>query len=65
MRKYLKVFRTHEEYLEFTRTPEFLKPNVSHCIVEKHVHYNPKRFADDYLTFVALENGTFQLSTNA
>ena len=42
-----------------------LKPNVSHCIQENEVHYNPFSWNDEYLTFVALEDGTFQLSTNA
>ncbi len=36
-----------------------LRPNVSHCITENEVHYNPHTFADEYLTFVALENTTF------
>lgn len=28
------------------------------------MHYNPWTYAEAYLTFVALEDGTFQLSTN-
>lgn len=38
-----------------------LRPNVSHCIQENELHYNPKPhdYSKDYLTFVALEDGTF------
>ncbi len=42
-------------------------PNVSYCEDDNEVHYNPyvHDYAEDYLTFVALEDGTFKLSTNA
>lgn len=50
--KHLKVFQTHEDYLDFTATPEYVLPNVSYCInnsedalvPESHpdVHYNPQ-----------------------
>ena len=67
MGKYLKLFNTHAEYQAFTQTSDFIKPNVSHCVNENHVHYNPipYDYSKNYLTFVALEDGTFQLSTNA
>ena len=62
MSKYIKLFKNHAQYETFIGgggdTP-FIKPNVSHCIVENHVHYNPRTWADEYLTFVALENTTF------
>ena len=37
-----------------------LRPNVSHCVEENEVHYNPipHDYSKDYLTFVALENNT-------
>ena len=54
MNKYLTIFGSHSQYVE----PE-VKPNVSYCIQEDEVHYNPHTFADEYLTFVAKENGTF------
>lgn len=41
MAKYLKLFENHLQYESFTQTEEFIKPNVSHCIVENEVHYNP------------------------
>lgn len=41
MGKYLKLFTNHNEYLAFTHTEGYLLPNVSRCITEKDVHYNP------------------------
>ena len=36
-------------------------PNVSYCVTEGDVHYNPipHDYSEDYLTFVAKESGTF------
>ncbi len=57
---YLKLFQTHEEYEDFVSGGTMVKPNVSHCVQDNEVHYNPiKTMADEYLTFVAKENGTF------
>lgn len=64
MRKYLKLFNEHTKYQAFTKTSDFIKPNVSHCIAENHVHYNPWTYADAYLTFVALEDSTFKFVGN-
>ena len=62
MATYLKLFETHTQYETFIGgggvTP-FVKPNVSYCVQENEVHYNPFSWADEYLTFVALEDGTF------
>ena len=55
--KYLKVFDNHSDYIDYTEDAMIL-PNVSHCINEDDVHYNPL-YNNDYLTFVALEDGTF------
>ena len=62
MSKYLKLFENNTQYETFIggggNTP-FVKPNVSYCTEENEVHYNPRTWADEYLTFVALENTTF------
>lgn len=42
MKEYIKLFNNHQEYEAFTQTDKFEKPNVSHCIEENDVHYNPK-----------------------
>ena len=41
MAKYLKLFNNHIQYEAFTATTGFILPNVSHCIQEAEVHYNP------------------------
>ena len=64
MSKYLKLFENHTQYETFIGgggvTP-FVKPNVSYCTEENEVHYNPlpHDYSKDYLTFLALEDGTF------
>lgn len=44
MGNFLKVFKTHEEYLEYLNSPNFKRPNVTRCVVsfkDNDVHYNP------------------------
>lgn len=41
MAKHLKLFDTHADYETFIETADFIKPNVSHCVAENDVHYNP------------------------
>ena len=41
MTKYLKLFDKHSSYNNFLQSADFLTPNVSHCIMEQDVHYNP------------------------
>ena len=63
MIKKLKLFQTDSEYTAFTGTTAFVKPNVSHCVQENHVHYNPHTtWADEYFTTVAHENGTISFN---
>ena len=59
MNDHLKQFANHSAYS--AAESQLMKPNVSYCIQENEVHYKPyiHDYADDYLTFVALENGTF------
>lgn len=41
MGKYIKTFEYHDDYSDFIHSNDFIKPNVSHCINENEVHYNP------------------------
>ena len=38
---YIKLFETHQEYANFVSGGTMVKPNVSHCVQENEVHYNP------------------------
>ena len=65
MSKYIKSFDTHSEYNTYITGSDKILPNVSYCINNNEVHYNPWTWAEKYLTFVALEDTTFTLSINA
>lgn len=39
---YTKLFQNHSNYSDYRYSDDFLRPNVSKCIDESHVHYNPK-----------------------
>ena len=52
MGKYIKAFGTHTEYGNYCRSIDSEFPNVSHCIQENDVHYNPLKH------FAKLYNGT-------
>ena len=41
MKKYLRLFQNHNDYSDFKGTTDFILPNVSHCVQENEVHYNP------------------------
>ena len=62
MFKYIKVFDNHTDYM--ADKDNFDLPNTSYCIQENEVHYNPyvHDYSQDYLTFEALEDGTFQFT---
>ncbi len=64
MGKYLKKFENHAQYQAFTATAEFIKPNVSYCAQENELHYNPRPhdYSQDYLTTIALEQGTISFN---
>ena len=66
MSKYLKLFENHTQYETFIGgggvTP-FVKPNVSYCTEENEVHYNPRTWADEYLTFDIVTEGTIVWKT--
>ena len=41
MKEFIKKFNNHNAYTAFTQTADFVKPNVSLCIQENEIHYNP------------------------
>ena len=62
MGDYLKLFDTHSEYEEYIDGDNVFLPNVSHCKQQGDVHYNPWTWAEQYLTTVALEDGTISFN---
>ena len=60
--KYIKLYQNHSEY-EAEKASGLTLPNVSHCINEAEVHYNPiTDYSKEYLTFEILESGTISWS---
>lgn len=55
--KYLKLFDEHSGYGSFVSGNTFDRPNVSHCILENEIHYNPSGWKYEYLTIEMLEDG--------
>lgn len=41
MGKYIKIFNNHSEYEAFKASEDYITPNVSYCVNENEVHYNP------------------------
>ena len=64
--KYIKKFANNTEYEEYVATEHPL-PNVSLTVAENDVHYEikPHDYGNDYLTFVAREDGTFKFSSKS
>ena len=60
--KYLRKFNDHSEYVPFTQSEEFIRPNVSYCVEEDETHYNPSGWKYEYFTTVARENGTISFN---
>ena len=44
MSKYLKLFNNHTQYETYIQTNGIIRPNVSHCVSEKEMHYNPIQY---------------------
>ena len=55
---YLKLFQTDAEYQNFKQSDKFIKPNVSHCVNENHVHYNPIPSPKDIVGSIAYYDGS-------
>ena len=60
MKEYISLFETTAAYNAAKDNLDL--PNVAYCKEENEVHYNPKTWADEYLTLVALENGTISFN---
>ena len=66
MGKYLKEFELISQYEEYINSDMAILPNVSIIKDINGIHYNPiYDYSQDYLTFVAKEDGTFKFSGNS
>ena len=66
MGKYLKKFELTSKYEEYINSDMTIFPNVSIIKDINGIHYNPIHdYSQDYLTFVAKEDGTFKFTGNS
>lgn len=62
---YLKLFETHQGYDDFVSGGTMEKPNVSHCIEENEVHYNPLPITNGHAYVdLGLPSGTLWATMN-
>ena len=45
--KYTKLFNNHSEYVAYTGSTAFIRPNVSYCIQEDEPHCTPQHFCQE------------------
>lgn len=65
MKDYLALFNQHTGYQDFAQGSSFITPNVSYCIAEDEVHYNPyDRFNGHAYVDLGLLSGTLWATTN-
>ena len=60
--KYTKLFNNHEEYVAYTASTSFIRPNVSYCREDDESHCTPPDqrvipYEEQYLTLEALSDG--------
>lgn len=60
MAKYLKLFDEHTDYETFIASQDFITPNVSYCVQENEVHFNPY---DPYNGYEYIEIGGLKWAT--
>ena len=66
MTKYIKKFELTSKYEEYINSDIALLPNISIIKDINGIHYNPiYDYSQDYLTFVAKEDGTFKFIGNS
>lgn len=56
MLKYLKKFQTHNEYDTYINGEDAALPNVSYCVAQRDVHYNP--YVEIERKIIAIVNAT-------
>ena len=60
--KYIKLFQSHSDYNTYITSNDKILPNLSYCVNENEVHLNHLNWAEEYLTFVAREDGTISFN---
>ena len=64
MGEYLKKFNSHSEYETFKQSQQYIEPNVSVCVGEKDIHYNPMVVNAHEYVDLGLPSGTLWATEN-
>lgn len=64
MGEYLKKFNSHSEYEAFKRSQQYIEPNVSVCVTENDIHYNPIAAVVHEYVDLGLPSGTLWATEN-
>ena len=66
MKRYIRVFDNHSDYENYLNSGDMLLPNVSHCVTQDDVHYNPfVDYSTQYFTIESLvDNNDIRIIVN-
>jgi hypothetical protein len=64
MGEYLKKFNSHSEYEAFKQSQQYIEPNVSVCVTENDIHYNPIAAVVHEYVDLGLPSGTLWATEN-
>ena len=57
--KYTRLFNSHSEYVAYTASTSFIRPNVSYCILEEEPHCTPPDFCEEGHTYAIVGNPSY------
>ena len=63
--KYTKLFDNHQEYVSYTASTAFIRPNVSYCILEDEPHCTASDLCQEGHTYELIGNPTYPSSIPA
>lgn len=66
MKRYIRVFDNHSDYENYLNSGDMLLPNVSHCVTQDDIHYNPfVDYSTQYFTIESLvDNNDIRIIVN-
>ena len=57
--KYTRLFEKHDDYVAYTASTEFIRPNVSYCILEDEPHCTPADFCQEGYTYEVIGSPSY------
>ena len=63
--KYTRLFNSHSEYVAYTASTSFIRPNISYCILEDEPHCTPPDFCEEGHTYEVIGIPSYPLTVAA